>query len=84
MRKESLRRHGMLEPVQGTKSLELFKSAGAESKEESKYLSDKKAQPLGTDIKEESGMPRTQNESILEGYRGTAGLQKFKDGRPQE
>jgi hypothetical protein len=84
MRKESLRRHGVLDPVQGTSGLQLFKNAGADSKEESKFLTDKKAKPLGAGQKEEIGVPRTQNESVLEGYRGTAGLQKLKDGRPQE
>lgn len=84
MRKESLRRHGVLDPVTGTKGYQLFKDSGSESKDESQYLADKKAQPLGTELREESGLPRTENESILEGYRGTAGLQKFKEGRPQE
>ncbi|ETI22474.1 hypothetical protein G647_06549 [Cladophialophora carrionii CBS 160.54] len=84
MRKESLRRHGVLDPVQGTSGIELFRSARPDSKEESKFLTDKKAKPLGTEQKDEMGMPRTQNESILEGYRGAGGLQKFKDGRPQE
>ena len=84
MRKESLRRHGLLEEVPGTSGFDLFKNAHAEAKEESKFLTEKKAKPLGSGQREESVSPRTQNESILEGYRGTAGLQKLKDGRPSE
>lgn len=83
MRKESLRRHGVLEPVQGTSGLELFKNARAESKEESKFLSDKKAKPLGSVTKEENDIPRTPNENTLKDYRGPAGLQKLKEGRPE-
>ncbi|KIW67095.1 hypothetical protein PV04_06368 [Phialophora macrospora] len=84
MRRESLRRHGVLEPVEGTSGLQLFKNARPDAKEESKFLTDKKAKPLGAEQKDEIGMPRTANENILEGHRGTAGLQKFKDGRPEE
>lgn len=82
MRKESLRRHGMLDPVQGTSGIDLFKNARADAKDESQFLTERKAKPLGSDQKEESGMPRTENESVLEGYKGAAGLQKFKEGRP--
>ena len=81
MRKESLRRHGLLEGVQGTSGVELFRKAGAEVQEDSKYLTEKKAKPLGSEQKEESASPRTQNEAILEGYRGAGGLQKMKDGK---
>jgi hypothetical protein len=87
MRKESLRRHGVLEPVEGTTGIELFRNLPATSpsaKDESKYLTEKQAKPLGSEQKEEIGSPRTQNESILEGYRGAAGVQKFKDNPPQE
>ena len=83
MRKESLRRHGVLEPVQGTSGFELFKNAKAESREESRMLSDKRAKSLGSDTKEESDIPRTPNESTLKGYKGTAGLQRLKEGRPE-
>jgi hypothetical protein len=84
MRRESLRRHGLLEEVQGTSGLQLFKNAQADMKDESKFMTEKKAKPLGSDQKEESGSPRTQNETILEGYRGAGGLQKLKDERPHE
>lgn len=84
MRRESLRRHGALDPVKGTGNLELLRDARAEAKEESKFLTDKKAQPLGTEQKEEVGTPRTQNEGVLEGYRGRAGFQKLKDEHPKE
>ena len=84
MRRESLRRHGVLDQVEGTSGIDLFKGARAEAKEESKFLTEKRAKPLGAEQAEESGSPRTQNESILEGYRGSAGLQKFKEGRPPQ
>ncbi len=84
MRRESLRRHGIIDQVEGTSGIDLFKGARAESKEESKYLIEKRAKPLGAEQTEESGSPRTQNEGILENYRGAAGLQKFKEGRPPQ
>jgi hypothetical protein len=85
MRKESLRRHGMLEQVEGTQGLDLFRrGATADIKEESKFLGEKKANPLGTEIQEEANTPRTNNESILQNYRGEAGLHKLREERPQE
>ncbi|KAJ9607716.1 hypothetical protein H2200_007794 [Cladophialophora chaetospira] len=84
MRKESLRRHGVLDPVQGTSGLDLFKNARADAKAESQFLTEKMAKPLGAGQKEESGAPRTENESVLEGYRGAAGLQKLREGRPPQ
>lgn len=84
MRRESLRRHGVLDAVPGTSGVELFTNARAESSAESKFLTDKKAKPLGTDITQESGVSRTQNESVIETYKGTAGLQKLKENKPHE
>ncbi len=83
MRKESLRRHGVLEPVKGTSGLDLFRNARAESKQDSKSSTDKKAKPMNLEQKEESRSLRTQDESILDGHRGAAVLQKLKDGRPE-
>src|ERR1700754_928806 len=66
MGKESLRRHGVLDPVEGTTGVELFRNLeGAPIKDESKYLTEKQAKPLGSEQREESGAARTQNESIL-------------------
>jgi len=79
MRRESLRRHGVLDQVEGTSGVELFKDARAEAKQESKFLTEKRAKPLGADQKEEAGTPRTENESILEGYRGRGALKKLKE-----
>ncbi|OAP60843.1 hypothetical protein AYL99_05845 [Fonsecaea erecta] len=84
MRRESLRRHGLMDPVQGTSGYELFRDARADAKQESKYLTEKKAKPLGADQKEETGTPRTENESVLEGYRGSGALQKLKEAQPRE
>lgn len=84
MRRESLRRHGVLDQVQGTGGVELFKDARAEEKLESKYLTEKQAKPLGSVQKEEAGSPRTENEGVLDAYRGRRGLQKLKDDHPRE
>ncbi|KIW95117.1 uncharacterized protein Z519_03701 [Cladophialophora bantiana CBS 173.52] len=84
MRRESLRRHGLMEPVQGTSGYELFRDARADAKQESKFMGEKKAKPMGAEQKEESGTPRTENEGVLETYRGSAGMHKLKEGRPRE
>jgi len=84
MRRESLRRHGALEPVEGTRGFELFTHAGAEVGGESKYLTEMKAKSLGAVQKEESGAPRTDNEGILESYRGHGALKKFKEDPPPQ
>ncbi|KIV88696.1 hypothetical protein PV10_08354 [Exophiala mesophila] len=78
MRKESLRRHGALKPVEGTSGLELFTQARSDVKSESKYLTEKKAKPLGANQHEEVGHPRTENESKLEGMRDLGALEKWK------
>lgn len=79
MRKESLRHHGVLGPVQGTKGVELFTEAHADAKAESKFLTEKKAKPLGSGQREEAGTPRTENESLLEGLRGRGALDKLRE-----
>ncbi|KIW85821.1 hypothetical protein Z517_01213 [Fonsecaea pedrosoi CBS 271.37] len=84
MRRESLRRHGMMDPVQGTSGYELFRDARADAKQETKFLNENKARPLGTEQKEETGTPRTENESVLENYRGSAALHKLKEGQKRE
>ncbi|KAK6380751.1 hypothetical protein LTS17_004951 [Exophiala oligosperma] len=80
LRRESLRRHGVIDQVEGTSGLQLLKDARSADKQESKFMGDGKAQPLGTEQKEEVGAPRTNNESILEGYRAPGALKKSKDG----
>ncbi|KAL2399999.1 hypothetical protein ABEF93_004158 [Exophiala dermatitidis] len=84
MRRESLRRHGVLDPVEGTKSVELFRDARADEKKESRFLTEKQAKPLGSVQEEEAGAPRTQNEGVLDAYRGRRGLQKLKEDMPRE
>ncbi|EXJ85318.1 hypothetical protein A1O3_05993 [Capronia epimyces CBS 606.96] len=84
MRRESLRRHGVLDPVQGTGGVELFRDAKAGEKQESKFLTEKQAKPLGVEQKEEAGAPRTENEEVLDTYRGRRGLKKLKDEHARE
>lgn len=81
MRKESLRRHGMLDKVEGTTGVQLFREArAAESKEETAAMGNNKAQPPGTPILEEQGAPRTKVEGSLEEYKGVgAAVKKFKE-----
>ena len=89
MRKESLRRHGVIEAVPGTKGFELYRDARRDSgtgKREEAYLNENVARQLGQNIsgKEEAGVPRTDVEGGLEGYKGRgAAMRKFnKDGAP--
>ncbi|KEF56352.1 uncharacterized protein A1O9_07933 [Exophiala aquamarina CBS 119918] len=79
MRKESLRRHGVLDQVDGTSGIQLFKEARADAKAENRFLSEKKAKPLGAPQHEEVGAPRTENEGRLEEYRGRGALKKLKE-----
>lgn len=83
MRKESLRRHGFLEPVQGTSDIDLFRNAKAQDARESQYLTDKQAKPLGSLEKEEGRTPRTENEGLLEGLRSRDALKKLKEELPK-
>jgi hypothetical protein len=79
MRRESLRRHGVLDQVEGTQGAQLFKDARAEAKEESKYLTERRAKAMGQGQREETSAPRTENEGRLEEYRGRGALQKLKE-----
>jgi len=81
MRKESLRRHGVLEKVEGTSGLQLFRDARAETNDESKDLT-KRAKKLGQLQQEEVGGPRTEVEGGIEQYKGRgAALKKFKEDK---
>ena len=89
MRKESLRRHGVVEAVPGTKGYELFRDARGDSgvgKREEAYLNENKARKLGQGISgaEEIARPRTEVEGGLEGYKGRGvAVKKFnEDGAP--
>ena len=82
MRKESLRRHGVLDKVDGTKGYELFRGARADAKREREFLNEGRAKKLGTEDKEEDGRPRTEVEGGLEGYKGRGNLvKKMKEER---
>ena len=78
MRKESLRRHGMMQKVDGTKGYELFRDSRGEGKQEDPFLTEKMAKPLGTVQVEEEGRPRTETEGGLEGYKGLEGREALK------
>ena len=73
MRRESLRRHGMLDKVEGTKGFELFRDAKPEVKEESeKAMGANKAQPLTVlGPRDDQGATRTQVESGLQSYKSS-------------
>lgn len=73
MRKESLRRHGALDRVEGTKGYELFRDSRSNAGAENKYLTEGKAKPLGTEQVEEEGRPRTKVEGGLEEFKGLEG-----------
>ena len=79
MRKERLRRHGMLEQIEGTKGYELFRNARPEQKKESEKMGANKATSPGQLPSEEHAMPRTVVESGLEDHKNVgAAWDKFK------
>lgn len=80
MRKESLRRHGLLDKVEGTKGYELFRSAGPEDNNESANMGANAANPPGIlGPREEQGASRTEVESRLQDYKGLGNaVKKFK------
>ena len=80
MRKESLRRHGVLERVEGTRDFELLRGARADVQEEAKYLTEKKAKSLGEDTEREVAAPRTENEAALDDYKDLGGaVRRFRE-----
>ena len=92
MRRESLRRHGVLEKVEGTGGLQLFREAKSESRREKENMGEEQAKALGLEgEKDGSGVSsgllgagaRTDVEGRLEGYKGRGkAVEKFKDQKP--
>lgn len=81
MRKESLRRHGVLEKVEGTKGYELFRNSRAEDKKESEYTGANKANPLGSILQEDATSSRTNVEGGLQDYKNA--VRKTKQDKPE-
>jgi hypothetical protein len=88
MRRESLRRHGVLAQVEGTSGIQLFREAKADSKKETAMVGDKKAKKLdakqrgGAEITGPAGA-RTDVEEQLEGYKGRGkAVKRFKEEKP--
>jgi hypothetical protein len=79
MRRESLRRHGVLDKVEGTKDLDLLRGARADMKEESKFLNENKARKLG-EPRLEAGVDRTKVDGSLEPYKGKGGAKRISEG----
>jgi len=81
MRRESLRRHGVLEPVQGTTGVELFREARTDAKKETQLVKEQNTKKVGEDDhRKEVAAPRTQVEGALEEYRGRGNaLKKLKE-----
>ena len=75
MRKESLRRHGVLEKVEGTTGYKLFRSAGKDVKNESEHMGGNEARKLGEE--DGRGHGRTRVEGDLEGLKGRRGSQEI-------
>lgn len=77
MRRESMRRHGVLEKVPGTSGVELFRNVGWGLKGEEK----KKPTVRGKTV--DKRPPRTEVESKLEEYKGPGKAEaKFKTDPP--
>jgi hypothetical protein len=89
MRRESLRRHGVLAQVEGTSGIQLFREAKADSKKETAMVGDKTAKKL--DAKQRGGAEiigpaeaRTDVEDRLEGYKGRGkAVKRFKEEKPR-
>jgi len=82
MRRESLRRHGVLDKVEGTRDLELLRGARADIKEENKFLTEKKAKKLG-EPQLEAGVNRKKIDGSLEGYKGRDGARRIREEKPR-
>lgn len=88
MRRESLRRHGVLAQVEGTSGIQLFREARADSKKEAARMADKKVKKLGAEQRGEVEIvgpagARTDVEGQLEGYKGRGkAVKKFKEEKP--
>lgn len=84
MRKESLRRHGVLDKVDGTRGYELFRDARAQHQKESDNMGANKANPAGQLPQEEHVASRTEVESGLQDYKGLGNaVKRFKQDRPE-
>lgn len=90
MRRESLRRHGVLDRVEGTGGMQLFRDARGDEKSEKEIMGDKKAKGLGANQRGEKeatvlGGARTEVEGQLEGYKGRgSAVSKFKEKKPEK
>jgi hypothetical protein len=84
MRRESLRRHGVLAQVEGTSGIQLFRDASAESKKEKEKIGDKKAKPLLEEPRKDvEDVARTDVEGRLEEYKGRGNaVRRFKEEKP--
>lgn len=81
MRRESLRRHGVLDKVEGTRGYELFRDARPEDQKESESTGSNKATPLGQILSEESAS-RTNVEDGLQEYKGIGNaVKRFKQDK---
>jgi hypothetical protein len=90
MRRESLRRHGVLAQVEGTSGIQLFREARGDNKKETAMMDEKKAKELGTEQRGEAEVvglagARTDVEGRLEGYKGRGkAMRRFKEEKPEK
>lgn len=75
MRKESLRRHGVLDKVEGTGMVDLFRDARDDTKEKKEQFGGNKAVKLGNEVEGRGGSAegRERLEEELEGVKTTQG-----------
>ena len=76
MRRESLRRHGLADKVDGTKGYQLFRDSRADANAENK-----KENGLGESQNEDAARLRTQTEGSLESFKGTGAIDKYRKER---
>ena len=82
MRKESLRRHGVLEKVEGTRGWELYRDGRAENQKETEHMGANTGNASNLNGARDEQTPtstRTEVESALQGYKGVgAAAKRFK------
>ncbi|KAK5074031.1 hypothetical protein LTS08_008031 [Lithohypha guttulata] len=85
MRKESLRRHGVLDKIEGTSDFELFRNARREHKEETEHTGANQANaPHLLGPREELGTTRTDVESGLEEHKSLGNaFKKFQQKKSE-
>ncbi|KAL9108643.1 MAG: hypothetical protein Q9227_006589 [Pyrenula ochraceoflavens] len=77
MRKESLRRHGVMDRVEGTSSFQLLRASRKNDAKEREHMGANKATKVGEEVGENKGPGRSEIEDQLGSYKGPRGSQEI-------